>query len=67
MMPKDILFIDGVSFNNILNLIDILNDKILEVGQYNYNWDGANSSSGIYIIRLNTSSKTFIKKAILTK
>jgi len=25
MMPKDILFLDGVSFNNILNLIDILN------------------------------------------
>ena len=49
------------------NLIDILNDKILEVGEYNFNWDGANSSSGIYIIRLNTSSKTFIKKAILTK
>ena len=46
---------------------DILNDKILEVGEYNFNWDGANSSSGIYIIRLNTSSKTSIKKAILTK
>jgi len=30
MMPKDILFLDGVSFNNILNLIDILNLTLME-------------------------------------
>ncbi|MFL3013854.1 MAG: T9SS type A sorting domain-containing protein [Candidatus Neomarinimicrobiota bacterium] len=49
------------------NLIHILNNKILEVGKYNFGWDASNVTSGIYIIRLNTSTETFIKKAILTK
>jgi len=49
------------------NLIRILNNKILEVGKYNFGWDASNVTSGIYIIRLNTSTETFIKKAILTK
>jgi len=49
------------------NLIEVLNDKILEKGNYDYNWNATNVSSGMYLIKVKTYTQTFIRKGILTK
>ena len=48
-------------------LIEVLNNKILEKGNYDYNWNAANVSSGVYLIKVKTPTKTFIRKGLLTK
>jgi len=48
-------------------LIEVLNNKILEKGIYDYNWNATNVSSGVYLIKIKTPTKTFIRKGLLTK
>lgn len=49
------------------NLIDVLNNRILEEGNYNYKWNATNVSSGMYLIKVKTPTQTFIRKGLLTK
>jgi flagellar hook assembly protein FlgD len=48
-------------------LIEVLNNKILEKGNYDYNWNATNVSSGMYLIKVKTPNQTFIRKGLLTK
>ena len=49
------------------SLIQILNDQKLDAGKYTFNWDANNYSSGVYLLKINTTKKTFVKKVILMK
>ena len=48
-------------------MIQILNDQKLDAGKYTFNWDANNYSSGVYLLKINTTKKTFVKKVILMK
>ena len=48
-------------------LVDILVDKMTIPGEYNIVWDGSAYSSGIYIARLNSGSKSKSVKMLLLK
>ena len=49
------------------SLIQILNDQKLDAGEHTFNWDAGNYSSGVYLAKINTTKKTFVKKVILMK
>ena len=49
------------------NLVDILINKNVPIGQYNFKWNASEFSSGVYFIELKTSRETLYKKAILAK
>ena len=48
-------------------LVDTLVDKMTIPGEYNIVWDGSAYSSGIYIARLNSGSKSKSVKMLLLK
>ena len=49
------------------SLIQILNSQKLDAGERTFNWDAGNYSNGIYLMKINTTKKTFVKKVILMK
>ena len=49
------------------NLVDMLINKNMPSGEYNFKWNASEFSSGVYFIELKTSSETLYKKAILAK
>ena len=49
------------------SLIQILNDQKLDAGEHTFNWDAGNYSNGVYLMKINTTKKTFVKKVILMK
>ena len=48
-------------------MIQILNDQKLDAGEHTFNWDAGNYSNGVYLMKINTTKKTFVKKVILMK
>ena len=49
------------------SLIQILNNQKLDAGEHTFNWDAGNYSNGVYLMKINTTKKTFVKKVILMK
>jgi len=47
--------------------VAVLANKVLEAGQYEYNFNGENLASGTYIYCLRTNNKTITKKMLLIK
>ena len=49
------------------SLIQILNDQKLDAGEHTFIWDAGNYGNGVYLMKINTPKKTFVKKVILMK
>jgi len=47
--------------------VAVLANKVLEAGQYEYNFNGENLASGTYIYCLRTNNKTITKKMLMIK
>jgi hypothetical protein len=47
--------------------VAVLANRVLEAGQYEYNFNGENLASGTYIYCLRTNNKTITKKMLLIK
>ena len=47
--------------------VNILNDQKLDAGEHTFNWYAGNYSNGVYLMKINTTKKTFVKKIILMK
>lgn len=60
-------FVKLTIYNSIGQLVSRLVNETLNAGSYNYTFDGALLSSGLYFYRLETENKAFTKRMILTK
>ena len=58
---------DILIYNLKGSLIQILNDQKLDAGEHTFIWDAGNYDTGVYLIKINTTKKTFVKKVILMK
>jgi len=47
--------------------IETLVDNVMEKGSHNIQWDGSNSSSGLYFVKMSQNNNFDIKKLILVK
>ncbi|MGE5401292.1 MAG: T9SS type A sorting domain-containing protein, partial [Ignavibacteriales bacterium] len=54
-------------YNALGQLTEVLIDKKLEAGGYEYTWNGSDYSSGVYLIRLEADNYIETKKMILLK
>ena len=65
-IPKSSL-VKLIVYDMIGREVVVLVDSELTPGSYEYDWDGANLTSGVYFYRLQTEGFTQIKKMILLK
>jgi len=54
-------------YNTSGQLVDVLLNQVMPVGQHSVVWDAGSAPAGIYFVRLNTKNEIFLQKTLLVK
>jgi hypothetical protein len=54
-------------YNTRGQLVDVLLNQVMPVGQHSVKWNAGSANSGVYLVRLNTENEVYLRKTLLVK